>query len=410
MMTRSLIRLVGLSLMGLALAPFTMAAKDVAIFGDTIYTMAGDPVTDGVVLVRDGKIDRVGKRGRVRLPDGVVILEAAVVTPGFVDAHSTVGLSGVYGGRAGQVRDQDQLDTTDPVQPQLDPVDAYNTSDPLVDWVRRYGVTTIHTGHGPGAVISGRTMIVKTTGDVVEEALVETDTAIAVTLGPRNSRNFESPGTRSKSVAMLRAALLAGADYAEKRSGDEPPGRDIGKEVLASVLAGDIKVMITANSITEIAAALRLQEEFGFELWLDSAADAHLMTSRLAAAGVPVLLHAPRLRARGETKNASFAAAATLHDAGIPFAIQTGFEGYVPKSRVLLFETMIAVANGLAKPAALEAITLGPARILGIDDRVGSIEKGKDGDLVLFDGDPFEYTSHVCGVLIEGEVVSSECH
>jgi len=126
-------------------------AADLAVLGETIFTMAGEPVTNGVVLIRDGRIERVGRKGRVRIPDGTRTLEAAVVTPGFVDAHSTVGLSGVYGGRAGQVRDQDQLDTTEPVQPQLDPIDAYNTEEPLIEWVRRYGVTTLHTGHGPGA-------------------------------------------------------------------------------------------------------------------------------------------------------------------------------------------------------------------------------------------------------------------
>jgi len=389
--------------------PAVAVASDVAILGETVYPVAGEPIEDGVVLIRDGRIKRVGPESRVRLPEDMRTLKAVVVTPGFVDARSTVGLSGVYGGRSGQVRDQDQLDTTEAVQPQLDPIDAYNTEEPLVDWVRRYGVTTLHTGHGPGAVISGRTMIVKTRGDIPEAALVRPDTAIAITLGPRNARNFASPGTRAKSVAMLRAAFTEANDYARKQDSDDPPGRDIGKEVLLRVLDGDIKAMITAHSVTEIAAALRLQREFGFGLLVDGGADAHLMTGELKAAGVPVLLHAPRLRARGETKNASFAAAAALHEAGIPFAFETGFESYVPKSRVLLFEVMIAVANGLPPAAALEAMTLSPARILGIDDIVGSLEKGKHGDVVLFDGDPFEYTSHVCGVVIEGEVVSEDC-
>ena len=108
-------------------------------------------------------------------------------------------------------------------------------------------------------------------------------------------------------------------------------------------------------------------------------------------------------------RNGSFETAARLADAGIPFAIQTGFEGYVPKTRVLLWEAAIAAANGLGRGRALEAVTLGAARILGVDDRVGSIEVGKDADLALFDGDPFEYTTHVCGVVIESEVLSREC-
>lgn len=399
----------GLFMMSLSL-PAAAAASTIAVLGDVVYTMAGDPIEKGVVLIEDGKIARVGKQGRVRIPDGVTVREAAVVTPGFVDAHSTVGLSGVYGGRAGQVRDQDQLDDSDPVQPALDPVDAYNTRDPLIEWIRRYGVTTIHTGHGPGAVISGRTMIVKTTGDVVEDALVETDTAIAVTLGDGIDSDFDSPGTDAKTVAMFRAALLDAQEYARKLESEEPPGRDLGKEVLVRVLSGDIAVMVTAHSVTEIAAALRLKREFDLKLWLDGVADAQLMLDEIKAADVPVLLHAPRLRARRETKNAAFDTGRVLAEAEIPFAYQTGYEGYVPKSRVMLFETQVAVSSGLSFADGLVAMTTAPAAILGIDDRVGSLERGKDGDVVLFDGDPFEYTSHVCGVVIEGEIVSDACH
>ncbi len=332
-----------------------------------------------------------------------------MVTPGFVDAHSTVGLSGVYGGRAGQVRDQDQLENSDPLQPELRPIDAYNAADPLVTWVRQFGTTTLHTGHGPGAVISGRTMIVKTRGRTAEEALVAEDTAIAITLGPSVTDNFESPGTRAKTVALLRSALIEAADYAAKQDDKVPPPRDLRKEVLAKVLAGDIKAMITAHSSIDIATALRLREEFGFELLLDGAADAHLMTESLLEAEVPVLLHPTMMRAGGERRNASFEAAARLQAADIPYAIQTGHEGYVPKTRLLLFEATVAVANGLAPEDAIRAITSSPAELLGIDDRVGTLERGRDGDLVLFNGDPFEYTSQVCTVIIEGEPVSEQC-
>ncbi len=391
------------------LAAAMVWAGDLAVRGDIVYPVSGDPIENGVVLIRDGLVQRVGPADRVRIPDGVRVLEAAVVTPGFVDARTTIGLSGIYGGREGQVRDQDQLETSDPVQPDLDPVDAYNAQDPLVAWVRQYGVTTMHTGHGPGAVVSGRTMVVKTRGRTVEDALLERDTALAITLGESSSRNFESPGTRAKSVALLRAAFVAAQGYRDKLGGDNPPGRDLAKEVLLAVLEGDMKAMITAHTITDIAAALRLKEEFGLDLLLDGAASAHLLTDELLEADVPVLLHAPMLRAGGEAKNASFEAAQRLREAGVRFALQTGFEGYVPKARVLLFEATIAAANGLGLENTLRAITLTPAELLGIDDRVGSIERGKHGDLVLFDGDPFEYTTHVCGVVIEGDLVSDSC-
>jgi len=397
-------------LAGFMVFSMTAFAADLAVKGKTIHTMDGKTIIDGVVLIKNGRITKVGKESRVRIPKNVRVLEAAVVTPGFIDAHSTLGLSGIYGGRAGQVRDQDQLEKSDPVQPELSPLDAYNAQEPLIKWARQYGVTTMHTGHGPGAVISGRTMVVKTRGATVEEALMSENTAIAITLGRSSARNFDSPGNRSKAVAMLREAFLEAEDYGRKLKSKKPPSRDIGKETLLQVLSGEIKAMITANNTSDINTALRLQREFGFELLLDSAADAHLMTELIKEADVSVLLHAPMLRAGGETKNASFASGAAMAAAKIPFAFQTGFEGYVPKTRVLLYEVQVAVANGLSPDAALSAITITPAKLLGIDKRVGSIRKGKDGDLVLFDGDPFEYTSHVCGVVIDGEVVSEACH
>ena len=140
---------------------------------------------------------------------------------------------------------------------------------------------------------------------------------------------------------------------------------------------------------------------------LDSAAEAYLCLDRIKAAGMPVILHPSMRRAgMGETENISFETAAKLREAGIPFALQSGYEGYVPKTRVALFEAAIAAANGLTTEQALAAITTDAARILGIDDRVGALRPGLDGDVAIFDGDPFEYTTHCTGVVIDGRIVS----
>lgn len=395
---------------GLFLLAADLTANDLAVRGEMIYTMAGKPIADGVVLIRHGKITRVGAAARIRIPKGVRVLEAKVVTPGLIDVHSTVGLSGIYGGREGQVRDQDQLETSEPLQPDLRPIDAYNAHEPLIEWVRNYGVTTMHTGHGPGAIISGRTLIVKTRGDNAEEAVVEPDTAVAITLGNAVAQNFESPGTRAKGVAMLRTAFLEAQTYANKRKDKEKaPDRDLKKEALVRVLDGDLKAMVTAHTVTDITAALRLQSEFGFDLWLAGASEAYLLTDELRKAKVPVLLHAPMMRAAGERKNATIESANLLAEAGVRFALQTGYEGYVPKTRVLLFEAAIAAAHGLGLEGALRAITVSPAEILGIDDRVGALKRGMDGDVALFNGDPFEYTTQICAVVIEGEVFRDTC-
>lgn len=399
-----------LLLVALVVAP-PLAAQDLAVRGDVVHTMAGDPIPNGVVVIEGGKIVAVGPAGSTPIPPFVEIVQAAVVIPGLVDAHATVGLTGV----ANQDHDQDQLDRSEPIQPELRAVDAYNARERLLSWVRSFGVTTVHTGHGPGALVAGQTLIAKTRGSTVDEAVLVPSAMLAATLGDgaRMPGEGKAPGTRAKAVAMLRQALLDARTYADKREADDPekrPDRDLRKEALARCVRGELPLLVTAHRHQDILAALRLADEFGLRLVLDGAADAHLVLDEIAAAGVPVIAHAPMMRTGGqdgETANASFETPALLHAAGIPFALQSGYEDYVPKVRVLLFEAAIAARYGLPFEEALAAVTISAARLLGVDDRVGSLEVGKDGDLALFDGDPFEYTSHCTGVIIEGRLASS---
>jgi imidazolonepropionase-like amidohydrolase len=385
----------------LLLAPWA-AAADLAVFAERVYTQAGAPIDNAVVVIRSGKIAAVGPRDEVALPPGILTLEAAVVTPGLIDARTVVGLSGFMN----QPHDQDQLELSAPMQPQLRAVDAYNARERLVDWLRGLGVTTLHTGHGPGALISGQTMVVKTLGNNVDEVMVKPAAMVAAHLGPGAfGAENRSPGTRAAQIALLRQQLIKAGEYRDQqasRKADARPARDLEMETLVEVLAGRLPLLITAHREQDLRSALRLREEFAIRIVLDGAAEAYLMTDAIAAAGVPVLLHPPMARQFGELENASFATAKALHDAGIPFALQSGFESYVPKTRVILWEAAIAAAYGLPFEQALASISSQAAAILGIADRVGSIEPGKDGDLVLFDGDPFEYASQVIGVVIEG--------
>jgi imidazolonepropionase-like amidohydrolase len=385
----------------MTLAPWA-AAADLAVLAGRLHTQAGAPIDNGVVLIRGGKIAAVGRQGEVALPPGILVLEAAVVTPGLIDARTVVGLSGYLN----QPHDQDQLESSAPMQPQLRAVDAYNARERLVDWLRGLGVTTLHTGHGPGALISGQTMVVKTLGNNVEQVMVRPATMVAAHLGPGAfGAENRSPGTRAAQIALLRQQLIKAGEYRDKQAkakADARPARDLELETLVEVLAGRLPLLVTAHREQDLRSALRLGEEFAIRIVLDGAAEAYLMTDAIAAAGVPVLLHPPMARQFGELENASFTTAKALHDAGIPFALQSGFEAYVPKTRVILWEAAIAAAYGLPFEQALGSISSQAAAILGIADRVGSIEPGKDGDLVLFDGDPFEYTSQVIGVVIEG--------
>lgn len=374
-------------------------ARQIVVKGETVHTSAGEPITNGVVLIRDGLIEEVGPESSVQVPSGYEVHEAAVVTPGFIDAHSVVGLAGMYNVDS----DQDQLELSSALQPDLRAIDAYNSREGLVGVLRDRGVTTVHTGHGPGAVISGQTMIVKTAGSTVDEALVDSSTALAMTIGSGIRGNYDTPGTRSKAIAMLRQQLISAQEYMD---GDEDQSRDLGKEALVQLLNGEIFALITAHTSYDIMTALRLQEEFGFRLLLDGASEAYMVMDEIKEAGVPVIIHPTMMRPRGDGENASFETAGKLAEAGITVLFQSGYEGYVPKTRVVHFEAAIAVANGMDYNQAIRSLTIDAARVLEIDDRVGSLESGKQADLVLFNGDPFEYTTTAQSVMIDGQVVS----
>jgi imidazolonepropionase-like amidohydrolase len=388
-------------------APAVAPAQDVAVRGEIVHTMAGPAIQDGVVLVQGGRITAVGPAADVALPPGIELLRARVVTPGLVDAHATVGLAGYLN----QDGDRDELDRSSPIQPELRALDGYNPRERLIDWVAGFGVTTVHTGHAPGALVSGQTLVAKTRGNTVDEAVFVPRAMLACTLGEgaQTGEEGKAPATRSKAVAMLRAELIRAQEYAGKRGLEDEskrPERDLRLETLADVLAGELPLLVTVQRHQDIVSALRLAREFGLSIVLDGAAEAPDVADEIALAGVPVFVHPPMARGWGELENASMTTAARLRDAGIPIALQSGYEDYVPRTRVLLYEAAVAAAHGLGSQAALAAVTIDAARLIGVADRVGSLEVGKHGDLALYDGDPFEYTSHCVGVVIEGEVVS----
>ncbi len=378
----------------------------VAIKAETVYTVSGSPIRNGVVLVKNGKIENVG--AGLTIPVGYKVYETKVLTPGFVDARTLVGISGAMN----IPTDQDQLEKSSPLQPDLRAIDAYNPDESLIKVVRDYGVTTIHTGHGIGALVSGQTMIAKTKIGTVETVTIEPLCMLAMTLGPSVESNFTSPGTSAKQVAMIRTELIKTQGY-QKKQGDKDsskrPATDLKMEVLVKLLKGEIKAMITANSSTDIMSAIRLAKEFNLKLVIDGAAEAYRLVPEIKRARAEIVLHATMARNSGDMVNMNRESAAILTAAGIPVSIESGFEAYVPKTRVILFEAGQAMVHGLSFDDALKSITLNPAKLLGIEKKVGSIEKGKDADLVLFNGDPFEYLTKVCGVFIDGVAVKEGC-
>ncbi|MCE2809967.1 MAG: amidohydrolase family protein [Planctomycetaceae bacterium] len=389
-------------------------AETLVVKAKLIHTVSGKSIANGAIVCVDGKIASIGEIATVVIPEGAKVIQAEVVTPGLIDVRSSVGLSGILN----VDHDSDHLESSAPLQPELRAIDAYNPREELIEYVRGFGITTVHTGHAPGELISGQTMIAKTRGGTVQDALVFDGKAVCATLTESSQKTGkQSPGTRGKQMAMLRALLIEASEYRSKlnkqsketdASDDSKVARNLKLETIVDVLDGKKALLITADRAQDIASALRLGEEFSIRIWLDSAAEAYQLIPQIKKAGVPVLLHPSMARANGDRENMTFRSASILKESGIPFAIESGFEAYVPKVRIVLFEAALAAAHGLSKDAALESITLSAAKILGIEDRVGSIDVGKEADLALYDGDPLEYTTHCTSVVIDGVVYPGE--
>ena len=390
----------------LTLFSLTLTAQDIAVRAEKLYTVSGAMITDGVIIIQKGKITAVGKASDIQVPEGMKVLRHKVAVPGLIDGHSTVGFSGLLN----QPHDQDQVERSAPMQPELRAIDAYNPKDPLVRFLSNRGITTVHTGHGPGALISGQTLIAKTFGNTIDETVIVPEAMIAATLGD-SIRNTEgkAPGTRSKAMAMLRSELLSAQAFMKKRSvakSGQEPDRSLRMEALIQVLRRERPLLITAQKSIDIMGALRLAKEFNVQLILDGASDAHLLIQEIKTSGVSVIIHPLMTYPRGEMENMNLETPSLLQKAGIPFIFQSGYEAYVPKTRVVLWEAGMAAGNGLSFDQTLYAVTLGAARLLGIQGRVGSLEVGKDGDLALFTGDPFEWTTRCAGTIINGRLVS----
>jgi imidazolonepropionase-like amidohydrolase len=390
----------------------TPAFKDAparyAIVAGRVHTVGKGTITDGVVLVKDGKIESVGPRNDVKIPENIPVLTAAVVTPGLIDAHTVVPPSGALNLTA----DQDQDEASDPNQADLRVLDAFNPNEPLLEFLRMQGVTMIHAFPGRQNVIAGQTGIFRTFGPSAEKMTIRFPAALLVNLGetPKKAYPNKLPTTRMGTAALVRNALAQAQSDSRKRAAtkdeEKKPPRNLKLEAMMLALDGKIPVVFSGHRADDLDTALRLAKEFNLKAQLDLAAEAYLMADRIADAKVPVVVHPTMQRpAEMETFNSNLCNAAVLADHKIPLAIGTGFESYVPKTRVVRHEAGMAMVNGLGFDRALSAITLDAAKILGIDDRFGSLEPGKVADVVLYDGDPFEHATQVTYTIQDGRVI-----
>jgi len=392
-------RLLAVSLAILAAAD--ASGEMIAFTGARIIPVAGEPLENGVLVIEDGSIRAVGAASRVRIPRDAEVRDVSgkVIMPGFVDSHSHIGE--VAGG-----------DSSSPIQPEARVLDSINVRDAGFKRSLAGGITTSHLMSGSGHLISGQTLYVKLrAGNSVEEIAYRKDDGsvdggmkFANGTNPRRDPPF--PGTRAKSAALVRQKLIAAREYLQKidRADGDPekmPPRDLGLEALGEVLRGERIVHFHTHRHDDVLTVLRLQKEFGFRVVLHHVSEAARVAEEIAAAGVPVsliLIDSPG--GKLEAQYVDFENAPALERAGVNVGFHS--DDYITDSRLFMRQAALGVRAGMSREGALRGLTLAGAEFLGLDDRIGSLERGKDADFVLLSGDPLSVYTRVLETWVEG--------
>ena len=413
----------------LTLAAGHADAQTVAIRGGTVHTITGAPIENGTVLIRDGRIAAVGTS--VRVPGDATVIDATGkhVMPGLIDAMTYYG-----------VDPADLNESPKPLTPELRIIEAFypfgtfGTGEGGEVRARELlvgGITTMYIAPADKTVLGGQGAVVKTAGPAFDSLVVREPAAIDITLGSTPASTYRerssSPATRMAVVAQLREMLVRAQEYQARVEAHEqtpeadrgpPPPRNLGFEALGRMLSGEIPARIQANRTAEIGIALDLAEEFGFDLVIDGGASAIQMTEELVARGVPVVLgpishpyvSGEEIPDEAEYVDVDEGNAARLVDAGVKVALGSFSFGLGSLAKGitgqwLLLDAAIAAGHGLSDRDVLRAVTLSGAEILGVADRVGSLEVGKDGDVIVLDGPPLSVRTWVERVLIGGRTV-----
>jgi imidazolonepropionase-like amidohydrolase len=396
----------------------------IAITNGRLMTITQGILEPGTVLIEGGRIVAIGED--IIIPEDAEIYDATgkVVMPGLIDAHCHVGLwpEGVGWEHS------DGNEMTDPITPHLRALDAVHPDDPAFKELVAAGVTTVLTGPGSGNVIGGQWVCLKTLPrQAVEQMVLLEPAGMKMALGENPKRVYgdekKTPSTRMGNAAVLRAALVEAGNYLEKwqryeadrgayqakvEAGDqeaEPPKlpeRDLKLEALGKVLRREMKARVHAHRADDMLTAIRIAEEFDLDLTLEHATEGYKIADILVAKGIPVTA-GPILfsRLKYELKDMTPSNPGLMAKAGVQVAIQTDEMSAV---RYLTINAALAVREGMPEEEALKAITINAARIIGVDDRIGSLETGKDADIVVFSRHPFDYRAVAELVLVDGDV------
>ena len=390
--------------LGLALAALPAAAQErpVAFTGARLIPITSPPIENGVLVVQGGKIVAVGAAGSVRIPNDAEVHDVSgrVIMPGLVDTHSHIG-----GGSGG--------DRSSAMHPDVRILDAIDVRDESIQKAQAGGLTTVNIMPGSGHLMSGQTVYVKlrdgrTIYDLLycKDVLNEICGGMKMANGTNPIGSSPFPGTRAKSAAIVRNKFVQAQEYREKirRANGDPskmPPRDLEMEALVQVLEGKRVVHFHTHRHDDILTAIRLQQEFGFRLVLQHASEAYRVVDEIAKAGVPtsiIVLDSPG--GKLEAIDFSNESGAALVKAGVLVGYHT--DDGITDSRFFLRSAAFGVRYGMSREAALYAMTMAGARMLGLDDRIGSLERGKDADFIVLSGDPLSTYTRVLQTWVEG--------
>lgn len=374
-----------------------------------IHTMTGQNLERGDILIDGDKIQQVAPE--IDAPNAQVIDATGLTAmPGIIDAHCHVGMWEDGMGEEGA----DGNECVDPISPELRAIDGINPFDRCFEEARENGITTVVTGPGSANVIGGQFVALNTVGDTIEDMIIKEPLALKIAFGenPKGvySEQKKSPSTRMATAAMLRQALIDAQEYekailrAQEKEDENPPERDLQKEILVKALHREILVKAHAHRADDILTAIRIGKEFNLDLSIEHCTEGHLIAQQLKKENVKIIL-GPLIteRCKIELKNLTFEAPRKLYEQGIEFAIMTDHP--VIPTQYLPVCAAICVRYGLPEEEALKAITLNAAKAVGLEDRLGSIQPGKQADIVLWAGDPLDARTKVEQVWIRGQQV-----
>ncbi len=384
------------------------APSVVAVTGGYVVPVVSAPIEGGTVLIEDGRITAVGSGADVVVPDGATVVDATGrwVLPGFVESHGHVGIHEEGEG----VEGNDTNEMTQPNTAAVRAIDAVNIDDEGFRDALLGGVTSVVVKPGSGNPIGGQTVALKTWGGrTIDEQVISDAVSVKSALGENPKRVYagknQLPSTRLGTALVIREAFTKAQHYREARAAGQRKGEpfqpDLALEVLARVLDGELVWDQHTHRHDDIATAVRLADEFGYRLVINHGTEAHKIADVLAERDIPVIF-GPMLTSRSkvELRDRSIANLATLAAAGVRVAITTDHP--VVPINFLVHQATLAVKDGLPRETALEALTVNPASFLGLDGRVGALEPGRDGDVVVWSGDPLDVHSRAETVLIEG--------